>query len=171
MVDPALDFRPARSGDAAAILELVRHLGAVEQRPDLVTIDVSGVEWLIADPASPATAFVLEDPDGTIAGYMMLAKKFSTFKGFDILYIEDIVIAPSYKGRGLGKACMAYLADYALKSGARRLEWSAETVNVEAVQFYDHLGACRESGRVHFTMDADDLVRLKETCHHDGQSG
>lgn len=155
-----VSFRPAMAADAPAILALVKHLGEVEHRPEAVTISLDDMRDLIAKSDSPATTTVMVDGASKIVGYAMTARKFSSFKGYLIHYIEDIVISPNLQGAGFGRLFMAELARLAADAGAKKLEWSAEDVNSRALEFYRHLGIDQEAGRVHFFVDEDGISRL-----------
>lgn len=155
----AVTFRPATDTDAPEILRLIKSLAAIEGRPDSVTSTEQAVKRLISGPKSPATVLIMLS-DAKLVGYAMTARKFSSFHGFDVIYIEDIVIDPESKGAGFGKRFMAELARRAVADGAGRLEWSAVTYNRSAIQFYQHLGAEEETGRVHFSVEKNTLTDL-----------
>lgn len=146
-------FRAMVPGDEKAVRKLLDTLATAEERPDAVTVTEDGLYTLLFGSDSPALGFMCLDKSEHILGYALTARKFSSFKGYPILYIEDVVIASQAQGAGLGRSFMAYLATVALEMGCGRLEWSAETVNQSAIDFYDRLGAQYETGRVHFQAD------------------
>ena len=68
---------------------------------------------------------------------------FSTFLGRPSLYLEDLFVLPSERGRGAGRALLAELARIALRRGCGRMEWAVLDWNAPAIAFYESLGAVR----------------------------
>jgi GNAT superfamily N-acetyltransferase len=66
---------------------------------------------------------------------------YSTFMGRPKLYIEDIFVLPSERGRGAGKALLRALARIAVREHCGRMEWSVLRWNRPAIGFYRRLGA------------------------------
>ncbi|MDB4970705.1 MAG: acetyltransferase domain protein, partial [Myxococcales bacterium] len=91
---------------------------------------------------------------GTIIGYALYFFTYSTFLAQPSLYLEDLYVEPSARGRGLGARFMRTLAAEALRRGCGRFEWTVLSWNVRAQKFYRSLGAelledwriCRVSG-------------------------
>ena len=48
---------------------------------------------------------------------------------------------PDYRGRGIGKRLISYLAQLAVSQNCGRLEWSVLDWNKPAIGFYKHMGA------------------------------
>ena len=57
------------------------------------------------------------------------------------LYLEDLFVRPRFRGVGLGRLLMAFLARLALERGCGRFEWSVLDWNSAAIRFYRDLGA------------------------------
>jgi ribosomal protein S18 acetylase RimI-like enzyme len=66
---------------------------------------------------------------------------FSTWLGKHGVYLEDLFVRPSARGRGHGKALLAELARIAVERGYGRVEWSVLDWNTPAQDFYRGLGA------------------------------
>jgi GNAT superfamily N-acetyltransferase len=70
------------------------------------------------------------------------------------LYLEDLYVDPTFRGRGIGERFMRGLAAEAVTQGCGRFEWTVLDWNVRAQKFYKSLGAellddwrvCRVSG-------------------------
>jgi GNAT superfamily N-acetyltransferase len=73
---------------------------------------------------------------------------------------------PEYRGQGIGKALLSYLAQLALERDCGRLEWSVLDWNEPAIGFYQRMGAtlmhdwriCRVTGEA--------IARLASNSHH-----
>ena len=66
---------------------------------------------------------------------------YSTFLGRSGIYLEDLFVLPEWRGRGLGRALLGYVARVAVTRGCGRLEWSVLDSNDPAIRFYRTLGA------------------------------
>ena len=66
---------------------------------------------------------------------------YSSFTGLPNLYLEDIFVRPAYRGSGLGKKLIAFLARSAGERGCGRMEWSVLNWNEATIGFYKRLGA------------------------------
>ena len=80
--------------------------------------------------------YVLED-NGEIVGYTMLAKSFSTEYGRQCIWIEDIYIVDSYRGKGLGSMLIKHVENQ-YPSALLRLE--VEEENERAIKTYKSCG-------------------------------
>lgn len=79
-----------------------------------------------------------ESADSTVAaGYVMLAKGFSTEYGMPCVWVEDVYIKPDHRGKGFGKELFAYL-ERNYPAHAIRLE--VEEENQNAVGLYKKCG-------------------------------
>ena len=50
-------------------------------------------------------------------------------------------VRPAYRGKGIGKALLAYLAKLCVEKGWARLQWSVLDWNTPSIAFYKSLGA------------------------------
>ena len=83
-----------------------------------------------------AEGYVME-VDGAIAGYVMVAKSFSTEFGKPCIWIEDIYFEEVYRGQGLGQQFLDYVtAQY----GDCIFRLEVEEENTRAVRLYEKCG-------------------------------
>lgn len=85
---------------------------------------------------------------------------FSTFLGRTGLYLEDLFVCQSHRGRGLGWALWRAYARRAVELGAGYLEWRALDWNEPATRFYLGLGAAIEPDWRVFRLQGAALERL-----------
>lgn len=149
-----MTIRAAKPADAVVLCGFIAELAEHEGRPELATIDPGTLQALLFGDRALADGY-LGVVDGNCAAYAIVAERFSSFRGTRYLYIEDMLIRPNYRGGGTGKQFLAFLAKQAVASGCERMEWSALDDNEMALGFYDHLGAEREGGVVHFALRGD----------------
>ena len=79
------------------------------------------------------------EEEGGLVGYGMVAKSYSTEAGGRCAWIEDIYIAPQYRGKGYGTAFLTFVKERFGHQVARiRLE--AEPENDRAMAVYQKAG-------------------------------
>lgn len=140
MTSGAVAIRPARPGDEAAILGLIRELADYER----LAQEVTATPALLAEHlfgASAVAEALLAERDGEAVGFALFFRNFSTFLGRPGLYLEDLYVRESCRGQGIGRALLAQLADLARARGYGRMEWSVLNWNQPAIEFYQSLGA------------------------------
>ena len=155
-------IRPAAPGDEDAIFRLIRALAEFEH----LTHQVSGSAELLAEHlfgARPAAEALVAEVSGELVGFALFFSNYSTFLTQPGVYLEDLFVLPSERGRGIGKALLVSVAQIARERQCGRLEWSVLDWNANAIAFYERAGAtvmpdwriCRVTG--------DSLVALAGT--------
>ena len=130
--------RAARPTDVARMVSLLDLLFAIEAdfRPDPAR-QRQGLTLLLDDER--ARVLVAERADGVVGmctGQLVV----STAEGGPALLVEDVVVDPDHRGRGVGRTLLAALADWARGRGVRRLQLLADGNNGPALAFYERLG-------------------------------
>ena len=133
-------LRPATRADVAVILELILGLADYERLADeCVATEAALAETLFGE--RPQAEVIVALADGTPAGFALFFHNYSTFLARPGVYLEDLFVFPRYRGLGLGRVLLARLAQIALDRGCARLEWSVLDWNVDAIRFYESVGA------------------------------
>lgn len=132
--------RPAARADCAGLVSLVRELAAFEEAPDQVTLAEESLAESLFGPAPKVFAHVAE-LDGAIAGMAVWFVTYSTWRARHGIWLEDLIVTASARGRGVGRALLGHLAGIAEAAGWARVEWSVLDWNDPAIGFYRHLGA------------------------------
>lgn len=137
-----LRIEPARAADVPLILRFIRELADYERLSDQVSATEEALrEHLFG--LRPAAEVVIARCEGEPAGFALFFQNYSTFLARPGLYLEDLFVRPALRGRGIGRALLAHLAQLALARGCGRLEWSVLDWNEAAIRFYESLGARR----------------------------
>ena len=84
---------------------------------------------------------LIAENDGEPVGFALFFHNFSTFLAQPGIYLEDLFVVPEGRGRGVGRALLERLAQVAVDRGCGRLEWAVLDWNVDAIKFYERLGA------------------------------
>jgi GNAT superfamily N-acetyltransferase len=94
---------------------------------------------------------------------------FSTFVGRPGLYLEDVYVRPTMRGKGIGKALLIYLARLAVDRTCGRFEWSVLNWNEPSIRFYESLGAQPMNEWTVFRLAGDRLRRLASSGSQDSR--
>jgi GNAT superfamily N-acetyltransferase len=136
-----LCIRAAEDKDIPLIVQLVRELAEYEREPEKA---VATEEDIRRDGFScnPKFRVLIAEWDGEAAGFALFFYNYSTWLGRAGLYLEDLFVRPSFRGKGIGKALLTRLARIAVEEGCGRFEWQVLNWNIPALEFYKALGAC-----------------------------
>ncbi len=132
--------RVATVDDVGVILGFIRALAAYERLADAVVADEAALAATLFGPR-PAAEVLIVEADGRPRGFALFFTSYSTFLAKPGLYLEDLFVEPDARGRGLGLALMATLAQLCVARGYGRFEWSVLDWNQPALDFYRALGA------------------------------
>ena len=133
-------LRPAEPRDLDAIVGLIRALAEFEKLTHLVQVTPAKLGPHLFGPRPVAEAFVAE-VDDAVVGFALFFTNFSTFLAQPGLYLEDLFVLPSHRGRGIGEAMLTRLARLAVERDYGRFEWSVLDWNEHAIRFYQRMGA------------------------------
>ena len=131
---------PARESDIPLVLDFIRQLAEFEQ----LTHEVMANEQVLRDSLfgeRPVAEVALAYLAGEAVGFAVYFSNFSTFIGRPGIYLEDLFVKPAFRGKGIGRALLSYLARLAKQRNCARLEWAVLDWNQRAIDFYRRLGA------------------------------
>ena len=152
-------IRPATIDDVPVILALIRELAEYEKLSDeVVATDDVLRETLFGN--QPGAEVLIASVDDQPAGFALFFHNFSTFLGLPGIYLEDLFVRPEFRGSGLGRTLLAYLARLATERRCGRLEWSVLDWNQPAIGFYKKLGAEAMSDWAVYRLTGDALDTL-----------
>lgn len=150
-----LRIRRAAASDAGLILRFIRGLAEYEREPDAV---VATEEDILRDGfgKQPRFSVLIAEWGGVSAGFAFYFFNYSTWQGKPGLFLEDLFVDPQFRGKGIGKALLAELANIAQQENCYGLKWEVLDWNQSAIDFYEGLGAkvLREWLPVRLTDDA-----------------
>ena len=150
--------RRARPEDGTRIVELDRELARFEKLPPPDDAEAGRLlGWVFESGKLEA---LVAELDGRIEGIALFYEGLGTFRAKPFLYLEDLVVSPAARGRGVGEALMATLAREVLDRGALRLEWVVLDWNERAMRFYERLGARRPRDWIKYTLEGEELKKV-----------
>ena len=141
-MSPLNDVRiePATEGDVSLILSLIKALAEYERLAHAVVATERSLRETLFGPRACAEA-IIAYAGAEAAGFAVWFHNYSTFLGRPGLYLEDLFVLPQWRGRGVGRQLLAYLARVAVARGCGRLEWAVLDWNEPAIRFYRGIGA------------------------------
>jgi len=152
-------IRPARPGDEALVLSFIRELAEYEKLQHEVVATEAAVAAALFG-VRPRAYCDLAYADREPAGFALWFYNFSTFLAKPGIYLEDLFVRPQFRGRGIGKALLASLAQRAIEQDCRRLEWWVLDWNTPSIEFYKSLGAQPMDEWTVFRVAGDALAKL-----------
>lgn len=154
-----LAIRSAAETDAGLIMNFIRELAVYEKLLHEVEATEADITRELFG-ASPRVFCEIAEWDGAPIGFALWYYTFSTFRGRHGIWLEDLYVSPTARGKGVGKALMATLAERCAKEELARLEWWVLDWNKTAIDFYTSLGAKMQDEWTVCRVDGDALRRL-----------
>jgi GNAT superfamily N-acetyltransferase len=152
-------IRRSERTDCGLILRFIRELADYERLAPEVQATEALVEAMLF-VAHPRAFCEIATLDGEAVGFALWFYNLSTFLGRHGLYLEDLYVRPEARGRGVGKALLAHLAQRCAVETLGRMEWSVLDWNASAIAFYDSLGATTQSQWQSRRLTGEALERL-----------
>ena len=123
-------------------------LGFYGKKADWETL-TSSFQFVVANPERVLVFIILIE--GVVTGTASLhLGRYSTWYGNWYGHIEDVIIDPDYRGRGLAGTLLQAVIEAARERGLARIELSALTDNENARRTYERVGF--ETDSVAYTL-------------------
>jgi len=137
-----MNVRIAGLQDIEPCVRLLGILFSQEQEfvPDS-TLQKKGLDLIIGNPETGAV-FVCEE-EGEIAGMISVLATVSTALGARVALLEDMIVAPGHRGKGVGTMLIQHAFRYAESRGYGRITLLTDHDNVQAQRFYQQKGFSR----------------------------
>ena len=152
-------IRQGEVADVTEILALIKELALYEHLLDEVVATEELLKETVFGINSPAEVQLAYAEDG-ILGFALYFRTFSTFLGRPGIYLEDLYVRESARGRGLGEALLRQLANRTLEIGGGRLEWAVLNWNEPAIGFYHKMGATPMDEWTTYRVTGENLQEL-----------
>lgn len=153
-----MTIRIARKEDCPRLLELVHELALFEHAPQEVTVTLTEMQEAGFGPKPVWKAFVAE-AEGAIIGMALYYIRYSTWKG-QRLFLEDLIVTESWRGKGAGKLLFDRTVLEAQELGFNGMVWQVLDWNQPAIDFYKRYGAEMEAGWLNAALSKQQLMAL-----------
>lgn len=134
-----MNIRHATPQDISQIWNLIVALAVNENALEKVKLEKGDIsEYLFG--ASPCLFALIAEENNEILGIALYYYRISTWVG-KTLHLEDLVVSEHARGKGIGSQLFKALAQVALDSNSRRIDWEVSIGNNKGKAFYAQLGA------------------------------
>ncbi|WP_298668243.1 GNAT family N-acetyltransferase [uncultured Sphingomonas sp.] len=141
MTSEAMIVRPIQPGDHARWLPLWDGYNAFYGRAGDTALapEITRTTWTrFFDPYEPVHALVAEQ-GGRLLGFTHYLLHRSTTAIAPSVYLQDLFAASDARGKGVGRALIEAVYDYARTAGASRVYWQTHETNETAMRLYDRI--------------------------------
>lgn len=134
-------IRPATLSDIPDIHQLVRELAEYEKAlPEFVAT----LEDYYKDFEDQKFQVLVSVVEKKVVGMVLFYPAYSTWKG-KMMYLEDFVVTPEWRGKGIGKMLLEAFLEEAKSKGCVQVKWQVLDWNEPAIRFYQQAGAIIEN--------------------------
>jgi GNAT superfamily N-acetyltransferase len=157
-MEGSITIREGRREDVPRVLELVRELAEYEHAAQEVTNTVQLMEQ-DGFGANPVYGFFVAEKRGVIIGLSLYYWRYSTWKGRR-LYLEDIIVTESERGKGAGKLLFDRTMKKTLEENCTGMMWQVLEWNEPAINFYKKYGAKLDDEWTNCHLEAHQIKSL-----------
>ena len=158
----AIEIRPAGERDLPMVHAFIRELAEYERLLHEVVATEDSLRRTLFGP-HPAAEIVIAYDAAQPVGFALFFQTYSTFLGKPGMYLEDLFVRPSARGKGIGRALLVHLAKMAIERNYGRFEWRVLDWNETAIRFYRSLGAEPLDDWTVFRVTGDALLALADS--------
>ena len=153
-----ITVRSGQKSDLPRVLQLIKELAEYERAPHEVT---NTLERLEDDGFGehPVYGFFVAESGEEIIGLSLYYWRYSTWKG-KRLYLEDIIVTESQRGKGAGKILFDRTMQKALEENCTGMMWQVLDWNEPAINFYKKYGSKLDGEWVNCNLEAEQIRKL-----------
>jgi len=157
-----ITIREGEKEDLPRVLELIKELATYERAPHEVTNTVELMEQDGFGPR-PIYGFFVAETEKGIVGVSIYYWRYSTWKG-KRLYLEDIVVTETERGKGIGKKLFDRTLQHALDENCSGMMWQVLDWNEPAINFYKKFYNPRMDGEwINCSLERDQIMAILAT--------
>ncbi len=133
------EIRFAEPQDVCLVLQFIKDLAEYEHMADQVIATEELLKEFIFE--QKRAEVIIGEYQQVPVCFALFFHNFSTFLGRPGIYLEDLYVIPSMRGKGFGKAMLSFLSKLVENRNYGRLEWACLDWNEPSIRFYKSLGA------------------------------
>ena len=113
--------------------------GYLEFYKSTISIEQTELTWKrLINNELKMFGFVAENEEGVI-GFTHCLFRPSTWTETDYCYLEDLFVDPNIRGKGVGRALMEKVVEFAKQKESKRVYWTTQEFNKTARVLYDSI--------------------------------
>lgn len=153
-----ITIRQGLKEDLPRVLELIKELAEFERAPLEVTNTLKQLEE-DGFGRRPVYGFFVAEIEDRIIGLSLYYWRYSTWKG-KRLYLEDIIVTASERGKGAGQMLFNRTMEKALEENCTGMMWQVLDWNEPAIKFYKKYGARIDGQWLNCSLEAEQIKKL-----------
>lgn len=156
-----ISVREARAGDGAALHAMVEALA--HSHGEIEHFKATSVDYEVALFRDNAIiGALIASADEVPAGCAIWHRSFSTFRGHETLYLEDLAVLPDFRRQGIARELLKAVARLANSRGMPSVSWMMMNWNEGARNLYASAGAEIVDGMCYCRLHGAALERLAQ---------
>jgi ribosomal protein S18 acetylase RimI-like enzyme len=149
-------IRAAVPEDEKVLVALMNHLADFpvplwRTREEIARADRPMLLSALNEPSPETVIMVAEESDDRVSGYVFVSTHYDFFTGQPHAHIEVVVVAPAFRGQGIGPMLVAEAEQWATRRGYDRVTLNVFSSNSLAKNLYERLGYSAET--VHYLKE------------------
>lgn len=153
-----MTVRKGVKSDLSQVLTLVKELAEYERALNEVSNTVERMEEDGFGP-NPIFGFFVAERNHTIVGIALYYYRYSTWKG-KRLYLEDIVVTQSERGKGIGKLLFEQILKFVLEQKCSGILWQVLNWNEPAINFYKKYNPKLDNEWINCSLESAEIEKL-----------
>jgi GNAT superfamily N-acetyltransferase len=151
-------IRSGNKEDLPRALELIKELAEYERALHEVSNTVTMMEE-DGFSTNPVFGFFVAEEDRQIHGISLYYYRYSTWKG-KRLYLEDIVVTQSQRGKGIGKLLFEATMKKVIDDHCTGMMWQVLDWNESAIEFYKRYDTRFDREWINCHLEAEQIKTL-----------
>ncbi|MCM5681583.1 GNAT family N-acetyltransferase [Schlegelella sp. S2-27] len=157
-----------------SLVELLRELHTYYHEGSSVSREMvrSHLVDNLLGPDSPLRLVVAYENDVQVCGLAAISLTYSLVEPAPDqrrhCQLKELYVRSSHRSRGVGRALMSWMAQYAADHGCHRIDWPVKASNARGIAFYRGLGAQQVVERLSFRLAEPHLGELASQSRRAG---
>lgn len=153
------EIKPATINDAQTIVDLIKAIAEYEKLSDQVQSTTETIIEHLFSQKSYAECIIAFENNEPI-GFALFFHNFSTFVSKPGIYLEDLFVLESHRGKGYGKKLLLQVIALAKQRNCGRVEWCVLNWNKPAIDFYESIGATAMNEWTTYRLNEETINKL-----------
>jgi GNAT superfamily N-acetyltransferase len=134
-----MNIRRATVADVPEMLRLITELAVFEKAGDAMQMTEAVLRHDGFERKVPGYIALIAEDHSQVVGMALCCFHYSTWRG-QRLYLEDLIVTDSQRGKGTGAALLDAVRQLALEHHCTGVNWQVLDWNEGAIRFYERLG-------------------------------